>query len=48
MSNKEANPVFKTALVVGFETSHKDLLLDYRISIGEGTLEADKFTFNCI
>lgn len=35
---KDGNPVFKTALVVGFESAHRDLLLDYRISIGEGTL----------
>lgn len=34
--------------MVGFESAHRDLLLDYRISIGEGTLEAEKMSFNCI
>lgn len=38
LESRDSNPVFKTALVVGFESAHRDLLLDYRISIGEGTL----------
>ncbi len=48
LDSKDSNPIFKTALVVGFESAHRDLLLDYRISIGEGTLEAEKLAFNCI
>lgn len=46
--NKDQNPLLKTALVVGFETTHCDLLLDYRISIGEGILSPDKLSFNCL
>lgn len=38
LKSKDANPLLKTALVVGFESGHGDVLLDYRISIGEGTL----------
>jgi hypothetical protein len=48
LESKDNNPIFKTALVVGFESTHRDLLLDYRISIGDGTLEAEKLAFNCI
>ena len=46
--SRDPNPLLKTAMVVGFESAHRDLLLDYRISIGEGTLEAEKMSFNCV
>lgn len=45
---KDGNPLLKTALVVGFASTHNDLLLDYRISIGDGRLEAEKMGFRCV
>lgn len=48
LEKRDSNPLFKTALVVGFQSTHGDLLLDYRISIGEGTLQPQKISFNCL
>ena len=44
---RDANPLLKTAQIVGFESIDQDLLLDYQISIGQGVLTR-KTSFNCL
>lgn len=44
---RDSNPLLKTAQIVGFESIDEDLLLDYQISIGQGTLSR-KTSFNCL
>lgn len=47
LNMRDPNPLLKTAEVVGFETVDSDLLLDYQISIGKGSLTR-KTSFNCL
>ena len=44
---RDANPLLKTAQIIGFESIDQDILLDYQISIGQGVLTS-KTSFNCI
>ncbi len=44
---RDANPVLKTAQIIGFESVDHDILLDYQISIGQGILNK-KTSFNCL
>lgn len=43
----DSNPLLKTAQIVGFESIDEDIILDYQISLGKGTLTR-KTVFNCI
>jgi hypothetical protein len=47
LNMRDANPLLRTAQVVGFESIDQDLLLDYQISIGQGVLRG-RASFNCL
>lgn len=44
---KDSNPLLKTAQIIGFESIDQDILLDYKITIGQGILNR-KTSFNCL
>ncbi len=44
---RDSNPLLRTAEVVGFESVDNDILLDYQISLGIGSI-TKKTSFNCL
>lgn len=39
LSLRDPNPLLRTAEIVGFSSSNGDLLLEYRVAMGEGGVE---------